>query len=78
MRPRTPYSGNSVTMNSMLPLLPCLVLASLCATQTGRTTASTQAVELGRVSWFRDFDAAKAEAKRLDRPRLVLFQEVPG
>lgn len=34
--------------------------------------------ELGEVKWHRDFDAARAEAKRTGKPLLVLFDEVPG
>ena len=37
-----------------------------------------QPVELGQVRWRRDFDAALAEARRDDKPVLLLFQEVPG
>lgn len=40
--------------------------------------ASDNPVELGRVSWRRGFDDAAAEARRLGRPLLVLFDEVPG
>ncbi len=43
-----------------------------------RTNRAAQPAELGAVSWFRDFDAATADAKAHDRPLLVLFQEVPG
>jgi len=35
-------------------------------------------IELGKVDWNRDFDAAVALAKRKKQPLLVLFQEVPG
>jgi hypothetical protein len=34
--------------------------------------------ELGRVAWMRDFDAAQAQARRSQKPLLVLFDEVPG
>lgn len=37
-----------------------------------------QPVELGRVAWQRDFKAGLAAAARLERPVLLLFQEVPG
>jgi Thioredoxin-like len=36
------------------------------------------AVEVGKVAWARDFDAAQGVAKLSGKPMLVLFQEVPG
>jgi len=35
-------------------------------------------VELGRVAWQRDHDAAIASAKKSGKPVLLFFQEVPG
>lgn len=35
-------------------------------------------VELGRVHWMRSLDSGLVRAKALDRPILILFQEVPG
>lgn len=60
-----------------LPIAAALTLTALAPAQA-RTLSGAQPVELGAISWYRDFDAATAEAKRLDRPLLVLFQEVPG
>ena len=37
-----------------------------------------QEQELGQVRWRRDYDVARAEAKRRSRPLFVLFDEVPG
>lgn len=34
--------------------------------------------ELGDVAWLRNYDQARAEAARQDKPILLLFQEVPG
>jgi len=34
--------------------------------------------ELGQIRWRRDYDVARAEAKRRSRPLFVLFDEVPG
>lgn len=42
------------------------------------TPAAANPVELGSVAWHRGYDAAKAEAARVGRPLLVLFDEVPG
>jgi len=41
-------------------------------------TAPTQPVELGAAAWQRDYSAAVAQAKRDNKPLLVLFDEVPG
>lgn len=38
----------------------------------------TSPPELGRVHFRRGYDAAVMEAKKLDRPLLILFQEIPG
>jgi hypothetical protein len=35
-------------------------------------------VEFGRVAWRRDLDAGLAAAAKVERPVLLLFQEVPG
>ncbi len=44
----------------------------------GRTERSQNPVELGTVSWYRNYDEARAIAKKTDRDLFVLFQEVPG
>jgi Thioredoxin-like len=51
------------------------LLADKSTTESG---TPTQPVELGRVSWQRDYAAAVAQAKRDNKPLLVLFDEVPG
>ncbi|MEL6810000.1 MAG: VPGUxxT family thioredoxin-like (seleno)protein, type 2 [Bacteroidota bacterium] len=43
-----------------------------------RTNPSDQEKELGKVSWYRDYDIAIAKAKEQNKPVLILFQEVPG
>ena len=35
-------------------------------------------IELGRVHWKRDLDAALAEARAAKKPVFALFQEIPG
>lgn len=57
-------------------ILPALLLASL-AQKESSAEASTP-VELGRVAWGRDHDAAFRAAKDSGKPLLLLFQEVPG
>ncbi len=42
------------------------------------TTKNDQPVELGQVDWNRDWEAAKSESAKSEKPILVLFQEVPG
>lgn len=43
-----------------------------------RTNALNQDEELGKVSWYRDYDQAIQQAKKQNKPVLILFQEVPG
>ncbi|WP_435579454.1 VPGUxxT family thioredoxin-like (seleno)protein, type 2 [Gilvibacter sp.] len=43
-----------------------------------RTEAFNQNVELGAISWYRDYDEALAASKAEHKPVLILFQEVPG
>ncbi|MCB9919285.1 MAG: hypothetical protein H6832_12860 [Planctomycetes bacterium] len=54
------------------------VIGALCATSDRLSAQDVvrQATEFGRVQWERDLDAVLA--RDLDRPVLVLFQEVPG
>lgn len=35
-------------------------------------------VEIGKVEWGRDLDAALAKSQESGKPVLLLFQEVPG
>lgn len=42
------------------------------------TTVDEQPVELGKVKWLRDIDAAIESSKSEDKPIALLFQEVPG
>ncbi len=42
------------------------------------TTKNDQPVELGQVHWNRDWEAAKSESAKSEKPILALFQEVPG
>jgi len=43
-----------------------------------RTDKENQNVELGKISWFRDYNDALQESKVLNKPIFILFQEVPG
>ena len=39
---------------------------------------SANPVEVGKVAWGRDLDAALAESEESGKPVLLLFQEAPG
>ncbi|WP_271766118.1 VPGUxxT family thioredoxin-like (seleno)protein, type 2 [Aquimarina algiphila] len=43
-----------------------------------KTSPKNQSIELGKVSWYRDYDTAIALAKKQKKEVLILFQEVPG
>lgn len=63
-------------IKKILPLIICATFFSTNAQQ--KTNSQNQDEELGKVSWFRDYDQACAESKKQDKPILILFQEVPG
>lgn len=56
----------------ILVIIPHLLISQ------DRTARYDQPVELGHVSWLRDYEAAKEMAQNQDKPILILFQEVPG
>lgn len=43
-----------------------------------RTDSKNQDKELGKVSWYRDYDDAVTISLKQEKPILILFQEVPG
>nr|MCH9660623.1 thioredoxin family protein [Bacteroidota bacterium] len=43
-----------------------------------RTNGQEQDEELGKISWYRDYDSALQLSKKEGKPILILFQEVPG
>lgn len=43
-----------------------------------KTAIKNQPKELGKVSWFRNYNKAIAESNRTGKPIFLLFQEVPG
>lgn len=55
-----------------------LLLVALNAFAQERTEPKSQDKELGKVSWYRDYDDAVALSLEKDKPILILFQEVPG
>jgi hypothetical protein len=50
----------------------------LAALSFSCSAAPEQPIEVGKVNWQRDFDAALASSKESGKPVFVLFQEVPG
>ena len=63
------------------PSLLRVSLAALCAAATlpsANASEEDPPVEFGKVTWERDFDTGMRRAKELDKPALILFQEVPG
>ncbi len=44
----------------------------------GVSLNAQQRVELGDVKWLRNYDTAMEQAKEMDKPVFILFQEVPG
>ena len=65
-----------IPFKTLLFLLIAVPLQHIYAQE--RTNPVNQDEELGKVSWYRDFNTAIALAKKQDKPVLILFQEVPG
>lgn len=67
-------------MNILKIILCCAFLVAVVATSKAqtRTNPSNQPTELGKVSWYRDYDQALKSSKKSGKPVLILFQEVPG
>jgi hypothetical protein len=65
-------------MKSKLLILLILSFYFLNSKAQERTNPKTQDVELGRVSWYRNYDLALQLSEKQNKPILILFQEVPG
>lgn len=59
-------------------LLSILLVSFQNSNAQERTNALNQSEELGKVSWYRNYDTALKLAQKEDKPILILFQEVPG
>jgi len=59
-------------------LFSVLVLILSISSAQERTNATHQDIELGKVSWYRDYDQAIALSAKEGKPVLILFQEIPG
>ena len=55
----------------------CFVFSMMGFAQK-RTDPLEQAQELGKVSWYRDFDQVLDLSRKENKPVFILFQEVPG
>lgn len=58
--------------------LAALVAATFVPMSACNADETAPPRELGRINFRRGYDAALEEAKKVDRPLLVLFQEIPG
>jgi hypothetical protein len=70
-------------MTRTIPITSTLTLAAFLtagwlAAPAPSQSAPANPVELGRVAWLRNYEAAAKQAKRTRKPVLLLFQEVPG
>lgn len=54
------------------------IVAMAEADPTEPVTAGQGRVETGQVKWLRNLDEAKQLSAKVDKPILVLFQEIPG
>ncbi len=61
-----------------LSIILCLHLACSILISGQAIYSHGEHTELGDVKWYRDYDLALEESKRLGKPVLILFQEVPG
>lgn len=67
-----------------MPIRHLILAAAFLMVMSSRTFAQPasptveQPVELGKVQWLRDYDAAVTRAKAEHKPLLILFSEVPG
>lgn len=59
-------------------ILSLLIIAFQNTEAQERTNSKNQDEELGKISWYRDYDAAITASKKENKPVLILFQEVPG
>lgn len=59
-------------MKTLFPLIACSLLVSCIA------SSKDNPVELGKVDWKTDHDAALALSAETGKPVFLLFQEVPG
>ena len=54
------------------------VILSFFSWSLEKTNPLDQSEELGRVTWYRDYEEVLKQSKEDEKPVLILFQEVPG
>ena len=63
----------------LLPIITIIFsLATISVNAQERTNPQNQDEELGKVSWYRDYDQATTLSAKENKPVFILFQEVPG
>lgn len=74
-------------LNAIIPLMVLLFSFSGCKGNFNKTkniamktitNPVNQNIELGKVTWYRDYDQAITKSKTTNKPILLFFQEVPG
>ncbi len=61
-----------------MPRLPLSLVIAAAGLSLPPAAAGGNPVEVGKVKWGRDLDAALETAAEAGKPVFVLFQEVPG
>lgn len=71
---------NSIIINQKSQYITVIFLfiAFLFSIGQQKTNPNNQSEELGKVTWYRDYDEALNKAKAENKEVLILFQEVPG
>lgn len=68
----------TLLQSSPLLLGGLLIAVSVRGSSPAATAREEGPIELGRVAWMRDLDAALAVARDEEKPVFALFQEIPG
>jgi len=55
-----------------------LIIITSAITLLSFSSNIDQPIELGKVSWMRNFDEGILKSKKENKPIFLLFQEVPG
>ncbi|AXT18655.1 thioredoxin family protein [Flavobacteriaceae bacterium AU392] len=71
---------NSVIINQKSQYITIIffLITFLFSIGQQKTNPNNQSEELGKVTWYRDYDEALKKAKSENKDVLILFQEVPG
>lgn len=71
---------NPLIISQQLKHLTIIIIVMCFFSVSGqqKTNPNNQSEELGKVTWYRDYDEALNKAKAENKEVLILFQEVPG